>query len=315
MKLNYSQMSTIKCNKARYRRVIAELDGIVNGRYNSIVPFVTDKYGESSEMKIKIFMDKMIRSLHSYADQTNLWRNCEDKMDAGAVQADFDRYIRLYLEIMVRRVLLIDSSPYWGMKESPCGSFQELISGCVDFHSEKDKDTLLADYYCYGFGMMSDDIVGWCIDMHVQVPDSPTHFWISPEIRERMDAVVKKRNLVFGPEVDEGPIERAPEEEIITQMRHEDENYVEFYEKWDVICDKFTDFMDLIYSGKIPIAYLSKMSAAVEGMVDTFLYERNMSLYDNDDDMDRAITYIDKTIEKCRLLIKSRGKNRKKYRG
>lgn len=313
MKLNYSQISTISSNKARYKKIREELDGILNGRYNSIVPFVTDKYGESSEMKIKIFMDKMIRSLHSYADQTNLWCNCTED-DTVAVKADFDRYIRLYLEIVVRRALL-GGDPCWGMKGVPYGSFQELISGCVDFSSEDDKDALLADYYCYGFGMMSDDIVGWCIDMHVQVPDSPTHFWISPEIKDRMDAVSKKKNLDVWTEMGEGPDTYSPEDEIFMQMWNDDEEYVEFYEKWDVICDKFADFMELIYSGKIPITYLSKMSEVVEGMVDTFLYERNMSLYDNDDDMDRAIIYIDKTIEKCRLLVKSRGKNRKKGRG
>ena len=62
--------------------------------------------------------------------------------------------------------------------------------------------------------------------------------------------------------------------------------------------------MSMIYSGEVPLSYLSNMKNAVEGMLDTFLSEHRMSMFIDDRNMEKTVVYIQKAIEKTNLLYR-----------
>ena len=72
----------------------------------------------------------------------------------------------------------------------------------------------------------------------------------------------------------------------------------------EFFCEKFRSFMSMIYSGEVPLSYLSNVKNAVEGMLDTFLSEHRMSMFIDDRNMAKTVVYIQKAMEKADLLYR-----------
>ena len=82
------------------------------------------------------------------------------------------------------------------------------------------------------------------------------------------------------------------------------EYLLERIENPEFFCEKFRSFMSMIYSGEVPLSYLSNMKNAVEGMLDTFLSEHRMSMFIDDRNMAKTVVYIQKAMEKADLLYR-----------
>lgn len=357
MKSYYSRTSsTVKANKALYMNIRKALDSIVNGRFHSTLPFISYVKGVYSEPKVRMFTDKLIQAMRRYAEWNDLWSDgLSGECSKNEIQKNiydekmyFERYVRLYLDIVIRLTLLEISRPGSVRHRPPKGTFQDIVSGCFDLKSEEDKDALLADYYNYnqGYDMERNDVAGWCIELTVAMPRQSNNIWLSENIMDRMERVGRGQpaSVVKTSATDrdksggerDGDIEGIDEfddmvtlgdvddiedikdmealEASLDRSSDEYEEDLKYYEQCKEVCAKFAEFMELIYSGDISFQYLSQMTRAVEGMVDTFLCENQMSAYLYDDDMNKILNYIDKTIEKCLLVNRDRDNKVKKER-
>lgn len=77
----------------------------------------------------------------------------------------------------------------------------------------------------------------------------------------------------------------------------------------DKVCSCFASFLDMIYSDEVPYSYLSQMRKAVEGMLDTYMWDHGLSIYSSMDSLKRSKLYLEKAAEKTAYLNAQR-KNR-----
>ena len=77
----------------------------------------------------------------------------------------------------------------------------------------------------------------------------------------------------------------------------------------DKVCSRFASFLDMIYSDEVPYSYLSQMRKAVEGMLDTYMWDHGLSIYSSMDSLKRSKLYLEKAAEKTAYLNTQR-KNR-----
>ncbi len=102
--------------------------------------------------------------------------------------------------------------------------------------------------------------------------------------------------------------EEIPESEGERQLREAKEHaYRKEKEKFvdaDKFCQVFEKFASMLYADEFPYSYMSKMTQAVEGMLDIFLCEHKLSLYNDTDQYLKAYTYLKKTEEKIDILRK-----------
>ena len=102
--------------------------------------------------------------------------------------------------------------------------------------------------------------------------------------------------------------EEIPESETERQLREANERaYKREKEKFvdvDHFCQVFEKFASMLFAGEFPYSYMSKMKQAVEGMLDIFLCEHKLSLYNDTDQYLKAYTYLKKTEEKIEILRK-----------
>ena len=76
----------------------------------------------------------------------------------------------------------------------------------------------------------------------------------------------------------------------------------------DKVCSCFASFLDMIYSDEVPYSYLSQMRKAVEGMLDTYMWDHGLSIYSSMDSLKRSKLYLEKAAEKTAYLNAQRKK-------
>lgn len=71
----------------------------------------------------------------------------------------------------------------------------------------------------------------------------------------------------------------------------------------DKVCSRFASFLDMIYSDEVPYSYLSQMRKAVEGMLDTYMWDHGLSIYSSMDSLKRSKLYLEKQPRRLRISM------------
>lgn len=59
----------------------------------------------------------------------------------------------------------------------------------------------------------------------------------------------------------------------------------------------------MIYSDEVPYSYLSQMRKAVEGMLDTYMWDHGLSIYSSMDSLKRSKLYLEKQPRRLRISM------------
>lgn len=347
---NCKEYCSLKNNKENIRKLMKEFDCEASGKSNLIRPLVTDENGRFDEKKAEKLITELVEDMDRYGYRYKMWLGHITAENALPEQKSFCRYVRMYLYLAIRMSLLDFSQYGFLMDNLPNGSFDNLLSGCIDFESNNDKDTLLFEYIVDGW-IGDAGIISWCVfAFDYSHPDNKPD-WMSDKVYKRMQEIEEEMfedldsndmeelndmedmedmedvedlgdmddfdiddidivepiydNLDADEFVDEGFLQDghdADESKTIVSVCDQMEDS-------DKVCSCFASFWDMIYSDEVPYSYLSQMRKAVEGMLDTYMWDHGLSIYSSMDSLKRSKLYLEKAAEKTAYLNAQR-KNR-----
>lgn len=344
---NCKEYCSLKNNKENIRKLMKEFDCEASGKSNLIRPLVTDENGRFDEKKAEKLITELVEDMDRYGYRYKMWLGHITAENALPEQKSFCRYVRMYLYLAIRMSLLDFSQYGFLMDNLPNGSFDNLLSGCIDFESNNDKDTLLFEYIVDGW-IGDAGIISWCVfAFDYSHPDNKPD-WMSDKVYKRMQEIEEEMledldsndmeelndmedmedvedlgdmddfdiddidivepiydNLDADEFVDEGFLQDGHDAD-------ESKNIVSVCDQMedsDKICSCFASFLDMIYSDEVPYSYLSQMRKAVEGMLDTYMWDHGLSIYSSMDSLKRSKLYLEKAAEKTAYLNAQR-KNR-----
>ena len=323
MRLNCDDRKLIGESKRKLKKVQAELEKIVSGRAHSLLPFVTDSEGRYNERKGLLLIGELMADMNRSANQNLLWFGDIMSEDAVPAQKKFRKYMETYLYLVIRTSQLRLDWLRGVVSDLPDGTFDNILTGCVDFNSEDDKDSLLCEYNFSGY-VYERGIIAWCMEIYEYINPDPGKSWLTEDMRSRMlKASDEITDGDFAEYIDDeldgevGPDDSEVDDDIYDIDTYMDEmkpsydydfNIIEYLldriENPEFFCEKFRSFMSMIYSGEVPLSYLSNVKNAVEGMLDTFLSEHRMSMFIDDRNMAKTVVYIQKAMEKADLLYR-----------
>ena len=140
---NCKEYCSLKNNKENIRKLMKEFDCEASGKSNLIRPLVTDENGRFDEKKAEKLITELVEDMDRYGYRYKMWLGHITAENALPEQKSFCRYVRMYLYLAIKMSLLDFSQYGFLMDNIPNGSFDNLLSGCIDFESNNDKDTLL----------------------------------------------------------------------------------------------------------------------------------------------------------------------------
>lgn len=295
-----------------------DLEEVISGRNASILPFVTDDTGRFHAKKTQQLIHELIKDMNTYANQKLLWIGNIENTVIPEQQA-FCRYVEMFLYLAIRVSLVDMGWMYEIMDTMPQSNFQQILECAEDI---KNRDSIygwtfdrryagnfyfenVLDYSC----VIYEDLLGKDFSKLV-----PAEMW--KELEEEDAALLP---IPDGDEMDDflsdeeiraimDDYEEIPESEGERQLREAKEHaYRKEKEKFvdaDKFCQVFEKFASMLYADEFPYSYMSKMTQAVEGMLDIFLCEHKLSLYNDTDQYLKAYTYLKKTEEKIDILRK-----------
>lgn len=304
--------------KKKFQEKMKDLEEVISGRNASILPFVTDDTGRFHAKKTKQLIHELIKDMNTYANQKLLWIGNIENTVIPEQQA-FCRYVEMFLYLAIRVSLVDMGWMYEIMDTMPQSNFQQILECAEDI---KNRDSIygwtfdrryagnfyfenVLDYSC----VIYEDLLGKDFSKLI-----PTEMW--KEFEEEDAALLP---ILDGDEMDNflsdeeiraimDDYEEIPESEGERQLREAKEHaYRKEKEKFvdaDKFCQVFEKFVSMLYAGEFPYSYMSKMTQAVEGMLDIFLCEHKLSLYNDTDQYLKAYTYLKKTEEKIDILRK-----------
>lgn len=295
-----------------------DLEEVISGRNASILPFVTDDTGRFHAKKTQQLIHELIKDMNTYANQKLLWIGNIENTVIPEQQA-FCRYVEMFLYLAIRVSLVDMGWMYEIMDTMPQSNFQQILECAEDI---KNRDSIygwtfdrryagnfyfenVLDYSC----VIYEDLLGKDFSKLV-----PAEMW--KELEEEDAALLP---IPDGDEMDDflsdeeiraimDDYEEIPESEGERQLREAKEHaYRKEKEKFvdaDKFCQVFEKFASMLYADEFLYSYMSKMTQAVEGMLDIFLCEHKLSLYNDTDQYLKAYTYLKKTEEKIDILRK-----------
>ena len=131
--------------------LVADLEKIVSGRAHSLLPFVADSEGKYNERKGLLLIGELMADMNRSANQNLLWFGDIMSDDAIPAQKKFRKYMETYLYLVIRASLLKLDWLKGVVSDLPDCTFDNILTGCVDFNSEDDKDSLLCEYNFSGY--------------------------------------------------------------------------------------------------------------------------------------------------------------------
>lgn len=309
--------------KKKFQEKMKDIEEVISGRNASIRPFVTDDTGRFHARKTQMLIHELISDMNIYANQKLLWiGNIDDTIIPE--QKAFCRYVEMFLYLAIRVSLVDMGWMYEIMDTMPQSNFQQILDCAEDI---KNRDRIrdwtfdrryagnfyfenVLDYSC----VIYEDLLGkdfsklipkemWKeFEEHdaelLPVPDGE-----EPEEDEMEDFLSDEEIQAIMDEYED-----MPESEGERQLREANERaYNKEKEKFtdaDHFCQVFENFVSMLYAGELPYSYTSKMKQVVEGMLDIFLCEHKLSLYNDTDQYLKAYTYLKKTEEKIDILRK-----------
>ena len=309
--------------KKKFQEKMKDIEEVISGRNASIRPFVTDDTGRFHARKTQMLIHELIRDMNIYANQKLLWiGNIDDTIIPE--QKAFCRYVEMFLYLAIWVSLVDMGWMYEIMDTMPQSNFHQILDCAEDIKNyDRIRDWTfdrryagnfffenVLDYSC----VIYEDLLGKDFSKLI-----PTEMW--KEFEEH-DAELLPVPDGEEPEEDEmedflsdeeiqaimDEYEDIPESEGERQLREANERaYNKEKEKFidaDHFCQVFENFVSMLYAGELPYSYTSKMTQAVEGMLDIFLCEHKLSLYNDTDQYLKAYTYLKKTEEKIDILRK-----------
>ena len=304
--------------KKKFQEKMKDLEEVISGRNASILPFVTDDTGRFHAKKTQQLILELIKDMNTYANQKLLWIGNIENTVIPEQQA-FCRYVEMFLYLAIRVSLVDMGWMYEIMDTMPQSNFQQILECAEDI---KTRDSIygwtfdrryagnfyfenVLDYSC----VIYEDLLGKDFSKLI-----PAEMW--KEFEEEEAALLP---IPDGDEMDDflsdeeiraimDDYEEIPESEGERQLREAKEHaYRKEKEKFvdaDKFCQVFEKFVSMLYADEFPYSYMSKMTQAVEGMLDIFLCEHKLSLYNDTDQYLKAYTYLKKTEEKIDILRK-----------
>lgn len=307
--------------KKKFQEKMKDLEEVMSGRNASILPFVTDNAGKFYAKKTQQLIHELIKDMNIYANRKLLWIGNIQNSDIPEQRA-FCKYVEMFLYLVIRVSLVDMGWMYEIMDTMPQSNFQQILDCAEDF---KNRDSIydwafdrryagnivfenVLDYSC----VIYEDLLGKNFSKLI-----PAEMW--KEFEEEDAALL---SVPDGEDPDEmedflsdeeiqaimDDYEEMPESETERQLREANERaYKREKEKFvdvDHFCQVFEKFALMLFAGEFPYSYMSKMKQAVEGMLDIFLCEHKLSLYNDTDQYLKAYTYLKKTEEKIDILRK-----------
>lgn len=185
---NCKEYCSLKNNKENIRKLMKEFDCEASGKSNLIRPLVTDENGRFDEEKAEKLITELVEDMDRYGYRYKMWLGHITAENALPEQKSFCRYVRMYLYLAIRMSLLDFSQYGFLMDNLPNGSFDNLLSGCIDFESNNDKDTLLFEYIVDGW-IGDAGIISWCVfAFDYSHPDNKPD-WMSDKVYKRMQEI------------------------------------------------------------------------------------------------------------------------------
>lgn len=307
--------------KKKFQEKMKDLEKVISGRNASVLPFVTDGMGRFHAEKTQQLIHELIKDMNTYANQKLLWIGNIQNSNIPEQQA-FCKYVKMFLYLAIRVSLVDMGWMYEIMDTMPQSNFQQILDCAEDI---KNRDSIygwtfdrryagnfcfenVLDYSC----VIYEDLLGKDFSKLIpadmwkefeeedaallpipdgEEPEEMEDFLSDEEIRAIMD-----------------DYEAIPESEGERRLREANERaYQKEKEKFtdvDQFCQVFENFVSMLYAGELPYSYMSKMKQAVEGMLDIFLCEHKLSLYNDTDQYLKAYIYLKKTEEKIDILRK-----------
>ena len=270
-----------------------------------------------------MLIHELIRDMNIYANQKLLWiGNIDDTIIPE--QKAFCRYVEMFLYLAIRVSLVDMGWMYEIMDTMPQSNFQQILDCAEDIKNrDRIRDWTFDRRYAGNFYF--ENVLDYSCVIYEDLLSKdfskliPTEMW--KEFEEH-DAELLPVPDGEEPEEDEmedflsdeeiqaimDEYEDIPESEGERQLREANERaYNKEKEKFtdaDHFCQVFENFVSMLYAGELPYSYTSKMTQAVEGMLDIFLCEHKLSLYNDTDQYLKAYTYLKKTEEKIDILRK-----------
>ena len=138
---NCKEYCSLKNNKENIRKLMKEFDCEASGKSNLIRPLVTDENGRFDEKKAEKLITELVEDMDRYGYRYKMWLGHITAENALPEQKSFCRYVRMYLYLAIKMSLLDFSQYGFLMDNIPNGSFDNLLSGCIDFESNNLGDT------------------------------------------------------------------------------------------------------------------------------------------------------------------------------
>lgn len=318
---NIAGFKRINDRKRKFHEKMVEVENELSGRMTSIVPYVTDDAGVFDAHKTKQMIDELVKDMNQYANQTLLWYGDIQNSDIPAQQS-FCAYVEMFLYITIRVSLVDMGWIHRILNAVPQSNFQQIIECEVDFKDYNDVSGWVFDRQYAGNVWFENVLDYGCLIYEKLLGKNfrdliPQRMWTEFEEEDASYTQTANEDITddeIGNSVDKDidaiwemceELSESPEERLLRKSgekiyKREKDKFVDA----ECFCSTFEKFTTMLFNEEVPYSYLSNMKKAVEGMLDIFLCEHGLSLYNDTEKYIKAYTYLEGMEEKVDALRK-----------
>ena len=247
MKLDDVQCENIEFRKRKLQEKTNEIECIVSGRVNSILPYIRTQKGEYSESKTWKFIHELTDALNEYGVKYKFWydNTADEYMDC--IPEKVREYVECYLYCVIR---VMESDLSW-MKgeglilEIPETNFQQILDFAKGLQTGKRKYVVLFDeLYCDGLGIMG--LFSYCTIFYRELTGEDITGTISEDLKSMIEEkyadslmqVVEKFDGTNGEDLTEEEEERMFQEMWDNLPEEEKREREEWSNLWDSLTEE-----------------------------------------------------------------------------
>ena len=319
------QTDKLAFRKKKIKDKVQEIEDLLTGRDNSILPYVVDENGRYSESMSRYFIGRLLDALEQYGKQTGYWSE-------GSMSEVMREYMECFLYCVIRSAASeldwLDDT-VWDL---PKQSFRTFLDAAVDVTSKEQKAYILYDELYTGVFCL-EGLFKYCVPMYEKLTGEDITTTIPKEwldivkpmheadIEYMLEAAQENEFDFEDHELSEEEVAKAYEEYVnnmspeerreydeMTELLDEDQKrraesekrFVENFLHKDEFIRSFLRYRELYFSDEK--LYQNITRKLIEGMLDIYLVKTNMSYLANEEVFVRSYMQLDRAIKNIRHM-------------
>ena len=320
MKLNSTQYENIEFRKKTLHDKLAQLERLISGRESDITTYIRTEKGTYSETSVNHFLKEMMAALNDYMSEQK--PELKDQ-----VLDEWKECVECFLYCTIR---VMGSDLTWTEEWTshfPNTNFNQILEFSKELDTGKKRYyVLFAELYYGRYGQVYEELerkefFWYCTWMYEELTKKEITDTISASLKEKTANVyaseIKAKRIIdtteddFAQEIEEemveypdvDDIEYELSEEILKDIEESEIYYKELQnklERWkkdfkhpEIFCEKYLRFRELYFEGMIEKC--GNFATLIEGMLDTYLYQKGLPGYADEDFFITTFTHLRKT--------------------